>query len=157
MPPSPPRLVPPSRHTAHTNVHYHNLCHTGSHQCVSKYIIRLSVSSYQPVSHTRFLFCLSSLPSSALFLHRSQSGININKLLKQKKKQAAKQKRLQAKEEKRAKKEKTKEVRRPEACRTHIDTLHAHILTCKPALLYDCLSTLIHHPVRAVHVTVKRI
>ncbi|KAL2103777.1 hypothetical protein ACEWY4_000645 [Coilia grayii] len=38
-----------------------------------------------------------------------KSGININKLLKQKKKQAAKQKRLQAKEEKRARKEKTKE------------------------------------------------
>ncbi|XP_076132944.1 solute carrier family 26 member 6 [Alosa pseudoharengus] len=40
-----------------------------------------------------------------------KSGININKLLKQKKKQAAKQKRLQAKEEKRAQKQKTKEVR----------------------------------------------
>ncbi|XP_062397531.1 solute carrier family 26 member 6 [Sardina pilchardus] len=38
-----------------------------------------------------------------------KSGININKLLKQKKKQAAKQQRLQAKEEKRAQKQKTKE------------------------------------------------
>ncbi|XP_041952605.1 solute carrier family 26 member 6 [Alosa sapidissima] len=38
-----------------------------------------------------------------------KSGININKLLKQKKKQAAKQKRLQTKEEKRAQKQKTKE------------------------------------------------